>query len=164
MLGRRRRFQVNSRICFLEMLMFRRHFRRFAVTVLASGVMWFIPGHPAEGAQRPNILLILADDMGFSDIGCYGSEIHTPSIDALAAEGLKFTHFYNGARCCPSRASLLTGLYAQQTGVGLMTGNDHLPGYTGAINDSCVTLGQVLKAAGYQTFMSGKWHVGDILP
>ena len=115
----------------------------------------------AAPAPRPNVLLILADDMGFSDIGCFGSEIHTPNIDALAADGLKFTQFYNGARCCPSRASLLTGLYAQQTGVGLMTGNDHEPGYTGSLNDHCVTLAQVLKGAGYQTFMAGKWHVGD---
>ena len=110
---------------------------------------------------RPNILLILADDMGFSDIGCFGSEIQTPTIDALAADGLKFTQFHNGSRCCPSRASLLTGLYAQQTGVGLMTANDHVPGYTGSLNDHCVTLAQVLKGAGYQTFMAGKWHVGD---
>jgi arylsulfatase A-like enzyme len=119
---------------------------------------------PAADAPRPNVLLILADDMGFSDIGCFGSEIHTPNIDALASEGLKFTQFYNGARCCPSRASLLTGLYAQQTGVGLMTGNDHLPGYMGRLNDSCVTVGQVLKSAGYNTYACGKWHVGDFLP
>lgn len=110
---------------------------------------------------RPNILIILADDLGFSDIGCYGSEIHTPNIDALAGKGLRFTQFYNGARCCPSRASLLTGLYAQQTGVGLMTGNSHKPGYIGALNEKCVTLAQVLKSAGYQTYMSGKWHVAD---
>jgi arylsulfatase A-like enzyme len=118
----------------------------------------------AAAAPRPNILVILADDMGFSDIGCFGGEIKTPNIDALASEGIKFTQFYNGARCCPSRASLLTGLYAQQTGVGLMTGNDHLPGYTGRLNDSCVTLGDVLKSAGYQTFAVGKWHVGDFVP
>ena len=117
---------------------------------------------PAAGPPpRPNIVLVLADDMGFSDLGCYGSEIHTPNIDALAAGGLRFTQFYNGARCCPSRASLLTGLYAQQTGVGLMTGDDHEPGYTGSLNDRCVTLGTVLKGAGYQTYMAGKWHVGD---
>ena len=114
--------------------------------------------------KKPNILLILADDMGYSDVGCYGSEIHTPNIDALAAHGLRFTQFYNGARCCPSRASLLTGLYAHQAGVGLMTEDRQQPGYRGRLNDSCVTLAQVLKSAGYQTFMSGKWHVGDMLP
>jgi len=131
----------------------------FAMTSCGVGSI----AHAAD-PPRPNVLLILADDLGFSDIGCYGSEIKTPNIDALAADGLRFTQFYNGARCCPSRASLLTGLYAQQTGVGLMTSNDHEPGYTGSINDSCVTLGEVLKTAGYQTFISGKWHVGDILP
>jgi arylsulfatase len=115
----------------------------------------------AATPPRPNVLFILADDLGYSDIGCYGSEIHTPHIDALAADGLRFTRFYNGARCCPSRTSLLTGLYAQQAGVGLMTANDHEPGYTGALNENCVTLGQVFRQAGYQTFMSGKWHVGD---
>jgi arylsulfatase A-like enzyme len=119
----------------------------------------------ASPAPRPDILLILADDAGFSDFGCYGSEIRTPNLDALAAGGLRFTQFYNGSRCCPSRASLLTGLYAQQTGVGLMTGGGSaLPGYTGSLNDSCVTLADVLKQAGYQTYMSGKWHVGDMLP
>jgi len=130
---------------------------------LSSAVALLALGSQARAAPRPNILLILADDLGFSDVGCYGSEIHTPNIDSLAADGLRFTQFYNGARCCPSRASLLTGLYAQQTGVGLMTGNDHEPGYTGSLNDSCVTLGQVLKQAGYQTYMAGKWHVGDHL-
>src|SRR4051812_33056631 len=100
----------------------------------------------AADAARPNVLLILADDMGFSDLGCYGGEIKTPTLDALANTGLRFTQFYNGSRCCPSRASLLTGLYAQQTGVGLMTGNGGQPGYTGALNDNCVTLAQVLKS------------------
>jgi arylsulfatase A-like enzyme len=127
------------------------------VLLLAIGTAYAAEAKPT----RPNVLLILADDVGFSDIGCYGGEIKTPNLDALAANGLRFTQFYNGSRCCPSRASLLTGLYAQQTGVGLMTGNDHLPGYTGSLNDSCVTLGQVLKTAGYQTFICGKWHVGD---
>jgi arylsulfatase A-like enzyme len=135
---------------------------RAAFSILAGLAMVLCTVRPAHAAApRPNILLILADDLGFSDVGCYGSEIHTPNIDSLAAEGIRFTQFYNGARCCPSRASLLTGLYAQQTGVGLMTGNDHEPGYTGSINESCVTLAQVLKKAGYQTFMTGKWHVGD---
>ena len=120
----------------------------------------------AEGAtKKPNILILLADDLGWSDVGCYGGEIRTPNIDALAAGGLRFTQFYNCARCCPSRASLLTGLYPQQAGVGSMTADEGLPGYRGALQENCVTIGQVLKAAGYRTAAVGKWHVGDaVLP
>jgi arylsulfatase len=110
---------------------------------------------------RPNIVVVLVDDMGFSDLGCYGSEIPTPSLDALAKNGLKFTQFYNTGRCCPTRASLLTGLYPHQAGVGHMTGNGGQPGYQGRLNDQCVTLAEVLKPAGYFTAMSGKWHVGQ---
>ncbi|RUA11228.1 MAG: arylsulfatase, partial [Flavobacteriia bacterium] len=110
--------------------------------------------------QRPNIVLIMADDMGYSDLGCYGSEIHTPNLDKLAGEGLRYTQFYNTSRCCPTRASLLTGLYPHQTGLGWMTRLDlGKPGYTGQLNDQCVTLGEVLKQAGYSTYISGKWHV-----
>jgi arylsulfatase A-like enzyme len=138
--------------------------RRVSSGVMAAIALLLVPALAPAAAPRPNVLLILADDMGFSDVGCYGSEIRTPNIDGLAADGLRFTQFYNGSRCCPSRASLLTGLYAQQTGVGLMDGNGHEPGYTGSLNDSCATLAQVLKGAGYSTFMSGKWHVGAILP
>ncbi len=112
-----------------------------------------------SGRQRPNIILILADDMGFSDIGCYGSEIRTPNIDRLAAGGIRFTGFYNAARCCPTRASLLTGLYPHQTGIGLMTGDDGLPGYRGDLNRQCVTIAEALKSGGYRTYMMGKWHV-----
>lgn len=111
--------------------------------------------------SRPNILVILADDMGFSDPGCYGSDISTPNLDALAANGLRFTQFYNGARCCPSRASILTGLYPHQTGVGHMIQDKKMPGYRGRLNDSCVTIADVLRGAGYFTAMSGKWHVGS---
>lgn len=111
-------------------------------------------------ADRPNIVVILVDDMGFSDIGCYGSEIPTPHLDGLAANGLKFTQFYNTGRCCPTRASLLTGLYSHQTGVGHMTGDYKLPGYRGALNDRCVTFGDVARSAGYLSAMTGKWHVG----
>jgi arylsulfatase len=110
-------------------------------------------------ASRPNIVLIMADDMGFSDIGCYGGEINTPNLNRLAAGGLRFTQFYNTARCCPTRASLLTGLYAHQTGVGHMMDDKGLDGYRGDLNANCLTIAQVLKPAGYATYMAGKWHV-----
>src|SRR5215470_7048146 len=105
------------------------------------------PAAAAEKAPRPNIVLIMADDMGFSDLGCYGSEIATPHLDRLAAGGLRFTQFYNTARCCPTRAALLTGLYSHQTGVGHMVEDRRLPGYGGHLNDRCVTIAQVLKPA-----------------
>jgi arylsulfatase len=108
----------------------------------------------------PNILLVLCDDMGFSDIGCYGSEIATPNLDRLAARGVRFSHAYNCARCCPSRAALLTGVYPHQAGIGDMVGNRGTPAYQGYLRDDCVTLGEVLRSAGYRTGLSGKWHVG----
>lgn len=119
----------------------------------------------AESAARPNIIIVLVDDMGFSDIGCYGSEIETPHIDKLAAEGLRFTQFYNYGRCCPTRAALLTGRHPHQVGIGHMTEPPEGPlgfegPYQGFLNDNCVTIAQVLKASGYHTLMSGKWHVG----
>jgi len=110
--------------------------------------------------MRPNIITILVDDMGFSDPGCFGGEIDTPNLDRLAAAGVRFSQFYNTARCCPARASLLTGLYPHQAGVGLMVYRDCGPGYQGGINDRCVTFAEVLRDAGYQTMMSGKWHAG----
>ena len=112
---------------------------------------------------KPNILLILADDMGFSDIGCFGSEIRTPTLDALAANGLRYTQMYNSARCCPSRAALLTGLNPHQAGVGWMTTTlpNTTAAYQGYLNDRCVTIAEVLRGAGYKTFLSGKWHVGN---
>lgn len=110
--------------------------------------------------SRPNILVVLADDLGFSDLGCFGSEINTPNLDGLAANGLRFTQFYNSARCCPSRASLLSGLYPHQTGVGHMTGDYETPGYRGHLNRECVTIAEVLRSEGYHTYLSGKWHVG----
>lgn len=111
--------------------------------------------------SKPNIVVILADDMGFSDLGCYGGEIETPQLDALATNGLRFTNFYNAARCCPTRASLLTGLYSHQAGVGHMVENRGVPSYQGYLNDRCVTLAEALKPAGYATLMAGKWHVGS---
>jgi len=121
-----------------------------------------------RGGKRPNIILIMADDMGYSDIGCYGGEVNTPNIDKLASNGVRFTQFYNTARCCPTRASLLTGLYAHQAGIGHMTLEEGrrqafdygYPGYRGSLNRDCVTIAEALKPAGYHTLMSGKWHVG----
>ena len=123
-------------------------------------------GAAALGAapRRPNIILIMADDMGFSDIGCYGSEIHTPNLDRLAAGGVRFTQFYNTARCCPTRAALLTGLYSHQAGVGHMVQDRGTPAYQGYLNDRCVTIAEALKPGGYHPLMSGKWHVGEERP
>ncbi len=109
--------------------------------------------------QRPNVVLIMADDMGYTDIGCYGSEIETPRLDGLAKSGLRFTQFYNTSRCCPTRAALLTGLYSHQAGIGLMTGDRGYDAYRGDLNQQCRTLAEVLKTAGYRNYMSGKWHV-----
>ncbi len=111
--------------------------------------------------QRPNIVLIMSDDMGYSDLGCYGSEIATPNLDALAAGGLRFTQFYNGARCCPTRASLLTGLYPHQAGMGFMVRRVEAPGYRGDLSKQAVTIAEVLRAGGYRTAMAGKWHVAQ---
>jgi len=97
--------------------------------------------------------------MGFSDIGCYGSEIQTPNLNHMAEHGIRFTQFYNTARCCPTRASLLTGLYPHQAGVGHMMNDRGLDGYRGNLNQQCRTFGEVLGPAGYATYLSGKWHV-----
>ena len=111
--------------------------------------------------KKPNIIIILADDMGYSDIGSFGSEIKTPNLDEMANKGLKMTQFYNASRCCPTRASLLTGLYQHQAGVGDMMNTRKEPAYQGYLNKNCVTIAEALKTAGYTTIMAGKWHVGQ---
>jgi len=111
-------------------------------------------------AKKPNIIIILADDMGYSDINCFGSDIATPNLNAMAGSGLVMTQFYNASRCCPSRASLLTGIYQHQAGVGDMVNTRPQPAYQGYLNTNCVTIAEALKPGGYNTYMAGKWHVG----
>ena len=109
--------------------------------------------------NQPNILLIMNDDMGYSDIGCYGGEVHTPNLDQLAGNGVRFTQFYNTARCCPTRASILTGLHPHQTGIGWMVTDLDEDGYRGDLNNTCVTIAEVLKLAGYATYMLSLIHI-----
>src|SRR5437762_5538039 len=108
----------------------------------------------ADPPAKPNVVVILTDDMGYSDLGCYGGEIGTPNLDALAAGGVRFTQFYNTARCCPTRASLLTGLYPHQAGIGHMMEDrgEKFPGYRGNLNRNCVTIAEALKPAGYRAY------------
>ena len=115
-----------------------------------------------SAADQPNIILIMSDDMGYSDLGCYGGEIDTPNLDALATGGVRFTQFYNTARCCPTRAALLTGLYPHQAGIGHMMDDKGLSGYRGELSKNAVTIAEALKPAGYRAYMVGKWHVTKI--
>ena len=133
-----------------------------ALATLAPGLLL---ASDSLSGTRPNVIIVLVDDMGYSDLGCYGGEIETPNIDALAAGGLQFTQFYNQGRCCPTRASLMTGLQPHQVGIGHMTAPPGQPlgfegPYQGYLNDNCTTVAEVLKSAGYQTLMTGKWHLG----
>ncbi|WP_339742685.1 arylsulfatase [uncultured Rubinisphaera sp.] len=135
----------------------------FFLTGLTFSLLWVTQPLSAEQQTPPNIILILADDLGYSDLGCYGGEISTPHIDSLAAGGVRFTQLYNSARCCPSRASLMTGLYPSQAGIGDFTTNKpnpkRGPGYLGRLNNECATLAEVLKPAGYGCYYVGKWHM-----
>ncbi len=134
------------------------------IVVIALLTSMLVVGRlPAQSPDRPNIIYIMSDDMGYSDIGCYGSEIETPNLNALAEHGLRYTQFYNTARCCPTRASLLTGLYPHQAGIGHMMNDRGYDGYRGDLNRNCVTLAEALKPAGYRTYLSGKWHVTKMI-
>ena len=130
---------------------------KFLLSVLAAfhfGILAF-----AE-EQKPNVIFVLADDLGWSDLGCYGSEIRTPNLDKLAERGVRFTQMYNSARCCPSRAALLTGLNPQQAGFGYMIKDIGVTAYQGYLIENRVKISELLKTAGYRTLMTGKWHVG----
>jgi len=121
----------------------------------------FLPaGVVVSAADRPNILLIVADDLGYSDLGCYGGEIHTPHLDALAAGGIRLTRFYSIGRCCPSRACILTGQYPHRVGLGHMTQDIGRPGYRGRVAPEAQTIAQVLQTGDYRSFIAGKWHLG----
>ncbi len=128
-------------------------------TAASALVFASAPQQGSAAAERPNIIVIMSDDVGFSDVGSYGGEIETPNLDKLAGEGVRFTQFYNVARCCPSRASLLTGLYPHQAGIGHMLTQTGNPGYTDRLSTDSMTMAEVLKQSGYSTYMVGKWHV-----
>lgn len=136
------------------------------ITILATLILIPFIGCKEEKQKnkKPNIIVIMSDDMGYSDIGCYGGVINTPVLDGLAKNGLRFTQFYNTARCCPSRASLLTGLYPHQAGIGHMLKDKGTDGYRGDLSTNAVTIAEVLKQAGYSTYMSGKWHITPLNP
>jgi len=118
----------------------------------------------ADAAPRPNIVIIMSDDMGFSDLGCYGGEIETPNLDALAMNGVRFTQFYNTARCCPTRAALLTGLYSHQAGIGHMVDPWSAKAgdaYAGDLSPSAVTIAEALHTSGYRSYMTGRFNEGS---
>ena len=127
-------------------------------TCLIMGLVVGCLARSIHAEIQPNIIVILSDDMGYSDVGCYGGEIETPTLDRLAHNGIRFTQFYNTGRCCPTRASLLSGLYPHQAGIGHMMNDRGFPGYRGEFGDNCCTIAEALKPAGYKNYMAGKWH------
>jgi arylsulfatase len=141
------------------------------LSLLTTGIRLNAAERSVRQAQaRPNVIVILVDDMGFSDIGAYGGVIETPHIDSLAQGGVRFSQFYNASRCCPTRASLMTGLHPHLTGIGHMTNSpgstksdkgEAFPNYRGFLNHQSATLGETLGSAGYSTYLAGKWHLGD---
>ena len=143
----------------------RKIYRTIIFSLLVLFAFAFSACEEKKTEKRPNIVLIVADDMGYSDIGCYGGEISTPSIDKLAENGIRFNRFYNSTRCCPTRASLLTGMYSHKAGMGKMTlppGREGEPGpYQGYLSRNAITIAEALKSSGYHSYSSGKWHVGE---
>jgi arylsulfatase len=150
-----------QRFKYSQVILIKKYFTLFIVTSLGPFITLSSNAQSNTALnKKPNIIVILTDDMGFSDIGCYGSEINTPNIDKLAKEGVRFSHFYNTARCSPSRASLLTGLYPHQAGMGhLSTENFTEEGYVDDLSKHAVTMAEVFNSAGYATYMTGKWHI-----
>lgn len=133
----------------------------FALSIVSWGCT---SDQASTTSEPPNIIILFADDMGYSDLGCMGSEIQTPNLDKLAENGVLMTHFYTTSRCCPSRASLMTGQYAHRAGMGHMNYDWGLPSYRGFLTNGAVTIPEVLKNRGYRTLMTGKWHIGDERP
>lgn len=145
----------HGQLCKIYMKTFAFSLKMGLALLITAGLPFFV-----SAQKKPNIILILADDMGYSDLGCYGSEICTPNLDRLAAQGIRFKQFYNNSICAPTRASLLTGQYQHKAGVGYFDVNLGLPAYQGFLNRNSLTLAEVLKNSGYKTLMSGKWHIG----
>lgn len=146
----------------------RRNFLQISLASLATAKgLSSLPAFSQSSQTQPNIIIILADDLGFSDIGCYGAEIETPNLDQLAREGLRFTQFYNCAICSPTRAALLTSLYPHKVGLGDLvntTGEKRPPAYQGYLSDQCLTIAEALTPTPYRRLMSGKWHLGEFRP